>query len=234
VEEARANVVLDKVRATLKSGEFKRQDQLIERLLDEGFSSTDRASALLHHLQGGEGAPAAKAPREEAVRPRYERPAPPAREERYGSRDERPRPDRDQPPHRRERSHEPQRREFAPRAAGKEPVSQAPRPHEAAPPRVEAPRHAKPNPVPPPKVSRRVPEGQTCLHLNVGSELGVSEGDVVGTILGETGLPRTVVGAVDLRERHLFVNVASEHANSILSKLNRAQIKGRKAKAKVA
>ena len=60
VEEARANVVLDKVRATLKSGEFKRQDQLVERLLEEGFSSTDIASALLHHLQGGEGAPAAK------------------------------------------------------------------------------------------------------------------------------------------------------------------------------
>ena len=60
MEEARANVVLDKVRATLKSGEFKRQDQLVERLLEEGFSSTDIASALLHHLQGGESAPAAQ------------------------------------------------------------------------------------------------------------------------------------------------------------------------------
>ncbi len=68
MEEARANVVLDKVRATLKSGEFKRQDQLIERLLEEGFSSTDIASALLHHLQGGESAPAAKGAREEAGR----------------------------------------------------------------------------------------------------------------------------------------------------------------------
>ena len=66
------------------------------------------------------------------------------------------------------------------------------------------------------------------------AEMGVSEGDIVGTILGETGLPRTVVGAVDIRERHLFVDVASEHANSIISKMNRAQIKGRKAKVKVA
>ena len=54
VEEARANVFLDKLRATLQSGEFKRQDQLIERLLEEGFSSTDIASALMHHLQGGD------------------------------------------------------------------------------------------------------------------------------------------------------------------------------------
>src|ERR1051326_4104709 len=37
VEEARANAFLDKLRATLKGGEFKRQDHLIERLLEEGF-----------------------------------------------------------------------------------------------------------------------------------------------------------------------------------------------------
>src|SRR6266446_3973857 len=60
VVEARANVFLDQLRAILKSGEFKRQDQLIERLLEEGFSSTDIASALLHHLQGAEAAPAGK------------------------------------------------------------------------------------------------------------------------------------------------------------------------------
>ena len=105
---------------------------------------------------------------------------------------------------------------------------------EAPPPTPEAPRRAEPGPVHPPKASRRTPEGQTRLYVNVGAEMGVSEGDIVGTILGETGLPRKVVGAVDIRERHLFVDVASEHANSIISKLNRAQIKGRKAKVKVA
>jgi len=42
------------------------------------------------------------------------------------------------------------------------------------------------------------------------------------------------VGKVDIRERHLFVDVASEHANSIIAKLNRAEIKGRKVKVKVA
>jgi ATP-dependent RNA helicase DeaD len=98
----------------------------------------------------------------------------------------------------------------------------------------EAPAHAEPGPVRPPKARPPMPEGQTCLHLNIGAEMGVSEGDIVGTILGETGLPRTVVGSVDLRERHLFVHVASEHANSIISKLNRTQIKGRRTKAKVA
>src|SRR5947208_15113906 len=36
VEEARANAFLGKLRATLKSGDYKRQDHLIEHLLEEG------------------------------------------------------------------------------------------------------------------------------------------------------------------------------------------------------
>lgn len=64
--------------------------------------------------------------------------------------------------------------------------------------------------------------------------MGISENDLVSTIMGETGLPRQVVGGVDIRARHLFVDVASEHANSIISKLNRTQIKGSKAKVKLA
>jgi ATP-dependent RNA helicase DeaD len=70
--------------------------------------------------------------------------------------------------------------------------------------------------------------------MNVGSEKGIETGDVVGAILGETGLPAKVVGTVDVRERHLFVDVASDHANAIISKLNRTQIKGHRLKVKVA
>ncbi|HTG74543.1 MAG TPA: C-terminal helicase domain-containing protein, partial [Terriglobia bacterium] len=58
VEEARAGVFLDKLRAVLTGGDFKRQDHIVERLLEEGFSSTDIASALIHQLQGGESTPA--------------------------------------------------------------------------------------------------------------------------------------------------------------------------------
>jgi ATP-dependent RNA helicase DeaD len=83
------------------------------------------------------------------------------------------------------------------------------------------------------KASRRTPAGQTRLHINVGEEMGVGPGDVVGAIMGETGLPAKAVGHIDVRERHLFVDVASEHANSIIAKLNRAQLKGRKMKAKL-
>ena len=70
--------------------------------------------------------------------------------------------------------------------------------------------------------------------MNLGEEMGVSEGDVIEAILGATGLPRETIGKVDVRERHLFFNVASEHARGIVAKLNRSQIKGRKAKVKMA
>jgi ATP-dependent RNA helicase DeaD len=234
VEEARANAVLDKIRVTLKSGEFKRQDQFVERLLEEGFSSTDIASALLHHLQGGESAPAPRAAREDAERGRYERPAPPPREERYRQHEDRPRHDRREPPPRRERPPERPRPALAERPAPNEASPAKPPPLEVATPKPEVPPLAEPRPVPPPKASRQAPQAQTCLHINIGAEMGISEGDIVGTILGETGLPRTIIGAVDIRERHLFVHVASEYANSIISKLNRTQIKGRRTKVKLA
>ncbi len=50
VEEKRANLFFESLRETLESGKYKRQDALIERLLDQGHSPTDIASALIHFL----------------------------------------------------------------------------------------------------------------------------------------------------------------------------------------
>jgi ATP-dependent RNA helicase DeaD len=260
VEAARANVVLDRVRATLKSGEYRRQDKLVECLLEEGFSSTDIASALLHHLQGGESPSVPKAAREEGERTRrqsagqeleeggagrpahpqaarghYGRPVHTAQEGRRRPYEERPPRNREEPSRRREHPPEPRQHRIPAEPPVKASPSPAKPPHrEAPPPGPPVLRRAEPAAVRLSKPSRRTPEGQTRLYVNTGAEMGVSEPDIVGTIMGETGLPRKVVGAVDIRERHLFVDVASEHANSIISKLNRAQIKGRSAKVKVA
>ena len=64
--------------------------------------------------------------------------------------------------------------------------------------------------------------------------MGIVPADITQAIAGQTGLPAAVVGAVDLRERHLFVDVATEHANAIIAKLNRTQIRGRNLKVKLA
>ncbi len=280
VEEARTEVVLDKVRATLRTGEFKRQDRLIERLLEEGFTSTDIASALLHHLHIGNAAPVTELQREGAAS-RQERGA-------FGDRD---RERRERAPREFSRPAKPERRysraaeseaiappvpkgpvppSIQPEAPPPTPPSQtppaAPEPgpvEQKAPPPERARKQDRPvkplppkplhsrstgdipgfpkrrefapeKPAPSPSHSRRTPAEQTRLYMNVGEEMGVGAGDVVGAILGETGLPADVVGTVDVRKRHVFVDVASEHANSIISKLKRAQIKGQRLKVKVA
>jgi len=86
----------------------------------------------------------------------------------------------------------------------------------------------------PPRVPRADIGETTRLWLGLGEEHGLVPGGVVGCILGETGLPSSAVGKVDIRERHTFVEVSAEHAAAILSKLKRAQITGRPVKAKLA
>jgi len=244
VVEARANVFLDQLRSTLKRGEFKRQDHLIERLLEEGFSSTDLISALIHLLQNGEGAQVKAVPREDETQRREQ---PPYRE----PREEGP----SRPPRTKQGPQEVQLTRYSEQSVKERPTGR-PRPslarhstNDATPRRAEdgrapiggtlgapkEPPQLRPiSTYPKPKPSRRTPDEQTRLFMNVGAEMGVGPADIVGAILGETGLPAKVVGTVDVRERHLFVDVASEHANSIISKLNRTQIRGRKVKVKVA
>lgn len=307
VEEARDNVFLERVRATLQSGKFKRQDHLIERLLEEGFASTDICSALLHQLQGDD-APPSKPPQQEE----YSRPArperPPYREReprregyadrgdrrerfedrhapRHESRErfERPRRLGDRPSRPERRAPEPQRMRSSERMAAK-PAFDKPRATTASitgtpptpavlPPKTEpetvtavhTPKaepaavtkkaepktfsdaeilasvkkpESRPRPetksAHKPKPSRATPSHQTRLWINLGEAQGIKPIDIVNTVAGETGLPGKVVGTVDVRERHLFVDVDSDHANGIIAKLNRTQIKGHKVKVKVA
>jgi len=55
VEEARENQFFEKLRGTLEAARFKKQDRMVDRLLEQGYASTDIAAALIHMLQGGEG-----------------------------------------------------------------------------------------------------------------------------------------------------------------------------------
>ncbi|MBI3867177.1 MAG: DEAD/DEAH box helicase [Verrucomicrobia bacterium] len=260
VLEAKANALMEKLRQTLKAGEYKRQDHLIERLLEEGHGSTDIASALLHHLQTGEPlTPGAKPSREDRPSPAASSPdylsGTPAKGERWDRPEGSERPwdrvrERARPPQPRTREYEdrgPSPEKFtrpAPRPAPIAEASRVPPAPSAVAPRVEPeaprePKNAIPTPPaeapsPSPKASRRTPAQQIRLWMNLGETEGVVATDVMNAVAGTTGLPMKVVGAVDIRDHHLFVDVASEHANAIIAKLNRTQIKGRKVKVKVA
>jgi ATP-dependent RNA helicase DeaD len=323
VVEARETVFLGKLRATLQSGEFKNQEHYIERLLEEGFSTTDIASACVTLLQSGEAA--ASKPNTEA----YERPERDERPQFGGHRDDRrgPRDDR------RERfgrgrddfggdngpglfpafrtatkkpavaaASAPARAETKPaksvdavpkvskpgisavaksversdvpkpapvskpvitenssateteaRVAKPAPIAEktfsdeeilasvkSPGPAERKP---VAPKHAPPwmdkkrdekKPFAKGKPSRATPQNQTRLWMNLGEAMDVKPIDIVNAVAGETGLPGKVVGTVDVRERHLFVDVDADQANGIIAKMNRAEIKGHKVKVKLA
>jgi len=293
VSDAKENAFIGKLRATLQSGEFKKQDHLIERLLEEGFSSTDIASACLAQLQSGEG-DTKPARTEDYERPeREERPqrgnfrgAPRERYDSRGSHFERrervepPRQLEDRPPRMAAPISKPVRPEksaVAPSSIAASVPEKAGAPQPAIKPAAETkPRtETKPaaektysdeeilasvkTPEPsarkivgpkstPPwaskrredskpakgKPSRATPPNQTRLWINLGEAMDVKPIDIVNAVAGETGLPGKVVGTVDVRERHLFVDVAAEHANGIIAKLNRAEIKGHKVKVKVA
>lgn len=85
VEEARENVFFEKLRSTLSDGKFKKQDRIIDRLMEQGYSSTDICSALLHLMQSGpEKADAPIAVKPASIsRPPAERPASVGKSESY-------------------------------------------------------------------------------------------------------------------------------------------------------
>jgi ATP-dependent RNA helicase DeaD len=299
VEEARDNVFLGKLRATLQGGDFKPHEHFVERLVAEGFSSTDIASACVALLQSDEAA--ASKPSTES----YERPERSDRPERGGFRDDR----RDRFDDRGvgEYARDPRTGLFPPvrTTTKKQSEARATKPAQVEKPKVAlkqeppapvdrpvtpAPQIAQPAALPPSgakseskpslpktysdeeilasvqnaepsakkgspakspapwlekkreekklfakgKPSRATPKHQTRLWMNLGEAMDVKPIDIVNAVAGETGLPGKVVGTVDVRERHLFVDVDAEHANGIIAKLNRAQIKGHKVKVKVA
>ena len=253
VEEARAVVFLDKLRALLTSGDFKKQDHIVERLLEEGFSSPDIASALMHQLQAGDVAsnprPAPKNVQREPE-PKPERHLERVRPPRHVPEDSRDRPPRRAAEDSRDR---PRRETQAGRfglkneAAKRSPwlkkersVAAAARPPaeaeaaQASPPRDKGVDAGFTRPAQKVKKSRRTPVEQTRLWMNVGEAMGIVPIDVVNAVAGETGLSGKVVGTIDVRERHLFADVSAEHADSIIAKLNRSNLKGHKLKVKLA
>ena len=180
VDEARANAFYEKIRGVIDSGQFEKQDRVVDRLLDQGYSSTDICSALIQLLKGGGGASAAPKAPAAGSKPAKEVP------------------------------------EFRPAEPG---------PFETAEPAKEEPAEEEQESVRP--VGRTgKEEGMTTLFINAGRKNLVTTGEIVGKITGVTRLDSTVVGAIDIHQRHSLVDVASEHAELILRKLTGIRLRG--------
>lgn len=55
VEEKRTNIFFERIRKSLQRGQFREESRIVDRLLEQGFSSTDIACALVHELRKDEG-----------------------------------------------------------------------------------------------------------------------------------------------------------------------------------
>jgi len=67
VEEKRTNVFFERIRASLKQGEFREETRIVDRLLEQGYTSTDIACALVRELRKEEGRTTESRPKSEGA-----------------------------------------------------------------------------------------------------------------------------------------------------------------------
>ena len=254
VEEARTSVFFEKIRATLDEKKFKPHDRMIDRLLDQGYASTDICSALISMLQGATGtgpggsAPAgpsktAGAPAKPAfggssapsaaVKPALAASAPsPAAAEA-------PKPLKTVPAWAKPVAYVKPKPAMLPVAATAPKAKEAAEPAEH-PVRAEAPAPKAVAPTEPEEQDDLAPRkskyerpartgrepGMKTIFLNVGRKQLVTPADIVGKIAGVTRLPANVVGALDIHQRHTLADVAEGEADFIVKKLAGIMLKG--------
>jgi ATP-dependent RNA helicase DeaD len=206
VEGKRATAFAEALRETLEKGEYKRHDELLDRLLEQNYSPTDIASALIH-LLGEDKARGAEAIPEDRHAPRPAHDPSPRRS-----------PSRAEPgAPRHSFRHDPDPAAKARRERGRDEYVRP----ERSRPREEAG-----------TVSHEA--GMVRLAFNVGRAHAVQPGDFVGVITGVTAIPKGEIGAIHLQATKSFVDVAEPRVALVLKKLNGIQFKGRKLLVRVA
>ena len=184
LEEKHANRMVESLRNTIQEGKFKRQDKLLEDLMESGHAPGEIVSALIHLLAGESGR------NPERIREDDPRPV------RGATREYTPRP-------------------RSSRDDAREPADSA--------------RRGSPDPA-----AKRIDESGVWLKFNVGHNYGAAPGDFVGCIANESGLPRTVIGPIQILPTISFVQVAAEHAETILKAVIGTRLRGRNVNAMIA
>jgi ATP-dependent RNA helicase DeaD len=76
--------------------------------------------------------------------------------------------------------------------------------------------------------------GMTRIFLGLGRQDGLRPGDVVGAIVGETGLNARSIGVIDILDRNAFFEVPSGESQRVMDALSQTQIRGRRVKVQLA
>lgn len=69
--------------------------------------------------------------------------------------------------------------------------------------------------------------GMVRLFINLGKKQKLRPGDILGAIAGETGMPGSLVGSIDMYDKYTFVEVPREYASDVIQTMKSAKIKGK-------
>jgi ATP-dependent RNA helicase DeaD len=89
------------------------------------------------------------------------------------------------------------------------------------------------SPVATPSRSDAPPPEFQVLWLNIGADDGATASSFVGAMTGETGLDRSVIGTIDLRDSHTLVEVSGAHAEQIVNAMNGTTMRNRQVIARI-
>ena len=77
------------------------------------------------------------------------------------------------------------------------------------------------------RYDRRGGDSMARLFINIGKNVGVKPGDILGAIAGESGIPGRMVGSIEMYDKYTFVEVPREQADLVLKAMKNAKIKGK-------
>ncbi|HIU67616.1 MAG TPA: DEAD/DEAH box helicase [Candidatus Caccomorpha excrementavium] len=70
-------------------------------------------------------------------------------------------------------------------------------------------------------------DGMVRLFINLGKKQNIRPGDILGAIAGETGMPGSLIGTIDMFDKYTFVEVPREYARDVIQVMKDAKIKGK-------
>lgn len=70
--------------------------------------------------------------------------------------------------------------------------------------------------------------GMVRMFMNIGKKDRVRIGDILGAVVGESGMEGALVGTIDMYDNFSFVEVPQEYAAAVLEAMNHSKIKGRR------
>ncbi|MDR2981676.1 MAG: DEAD/DEAH box helicase [Puniceicoccales bacterium] len=205
VEEARENQFFEKLRQTLDAGKFAKNERIIERLLEQGYESTDIIAALIHIIGGSSDAGPEDA-KSAALAPEIDSENNFSKKQKLSKKSL------------------PGKTDSG--IAGNKKSSSEKNFDE------KKSRHLKEKFDRPGRTG--LEPGFATLYFNIGRKSLVTPADIVGKISGLAKVPASSVGAIDIHQRHSLVDVRDEVFAKVMSKLTGIRMKGEVLTVKIA